>query len=339
VVAAESRVAASAAAEAVALPPPLSTNPLLLDGRLVPLDPAPGWSGENALPFWWNRFFNGVISATTPGTCLRLPVRGTTVGLFYALDPGYGTFHVNLDGGTPEVVDCSVRGGYSYSMLGSDLPAAEHTVAIAVAKPVEKNGGPVKLGYLLVAGETHSTRAAAPQGTVDPAVSALIDFAPLAATEWEWSGPYGGAEKTTGPTADLETAFAPEVMPGPATSVAPEAAAAPVWRRGSGDGATLDFATLTTTGWSDRGVCYARTNVRRAAAGPAFLALRVDYFAKVWVNGAVVRVIAGGHGHPNTPILFPVEFKSGDNALLIKVHSGSRGNRFSLFVECEAQAR
>jgi hypothetical protein len=286
---------------------------------MVPLDPQPGWGTQNALPFWWNKFFNGVIRSGEPGTRLVLPVRGTTVGLFYPLHKSYGTFYTSLDGGPPRLHDAAHRSGYTSSLLGKDLPACEHILTIAVAHPVGKPPAPVRLGYLLVAGETGSSRKLAPQGETDLAAAARRTFRPVPAAAWQWSGPYGGAEKTTGPTADLRTAFPPEaVRPGGA------------WKPCEGERAVVDFAALT--GRSDRGVCYARAALRQAEAGPALLALRIDYFGKLWVNGELVRTIAGGHGHPNTPMLIPVRLRAGQNALLLKVHSGSRGNRFSLFV-------
>ena len=328
-VAAARQASAESATPALVLPAPMSQKPLILDGRLVPLDPASGWTIEHSLPFWWNRFFTGVVSATEPGTRLVLPARGTMIGLFYALDPGYGTFYVNLDGGAPQVVDCSVRGGYTYSLLGQDLAVGEHLVTVAVARPLGNKPGPVKLGYLMVAGEAGAPRRVVPQGSIDPAVSAVREFVPIPASDWEWVGPLGGTEKTVGPTVDLQTAFWPENHL--TTTALPPVGASGVWKRATGTDATVDLATLT--GWSDRGVCYARTTLVRQTPARVFLALRVDYFAKVWVNGALAQTVDSGHGHPATPILIPVDLKTGANRIDVKVHSGSRGNRFSLFVE------
>ncbi len=303
-------------------PKPLSRKPLLRDGRLVPLDPQNGWRIETALPFWWNKFFNGVISASEPGTRLVLTARGTMIGLFYALDPKFGPFYVSLDGGPARLVDCSLRGGYDYTLLGQDLTPGEHVVTLVVAKPIGKpTGGPVKLGYLMTAGETGSGLNLTPQGQTDPGVLATSDFHPIPASVWEWIGPYGGTEKTIGPTADLQTVFPPET----ATPVADTHR----WQQGAGTDAGLDLGALT--GWSDRGVCYARTTLRREAADRAMLALRIDYFGKIWLNGTLIRTIEG-HGNVNLPILIPVDLRAGDNTLLVKIHSGSRGNRFALYL-------
>lgn len=302
------------------MPAPLSERALLLDGRLVPLDPQPGWGKQQSLPHWWDMFFTGVISAEEPGTELVLPVRGTTVGLFYALDKGkYGSFYANLDGDEPRLIDTGYRGGYTYTILGKDLDPCEHLVRLAVARPLDKDRAPVKLGYLLIAGESGASAELAPQGRFDPVDVATRTFTPIPGRDWEWSGPYGGAEKTTGPTADLQTVFPPET-----------AAGADEWKPFDGAGPIVDFATLT--GRSDRGVCYARTTLRWDEAGEALLALRIDYFGKLWVNGELVRTVDSTHGHPGTPMLIPVTLRVGANAILLKVHSGSRGNQFGLSV-------
>jgi hypothetical protein len=241
------------------------------------------------------------------------------LGLFYPLHENYGTFYTSVDQGAPVLHDAAHRRGYTAALLGKDLAPCEHLLTVAVAHPVGKDPAPVRLGFLLVAGEAGSTRALAPRGNTDLAAAARRTFAPVPASAWQWSGPWGGEVKTTGPTADLDTRFPPE-----------RDDAAANWKRCRGEDPVVDFAGLT--GRSDRGVCYARATIRRDKAGPSLLALRIDYFGKLWLNGDLVRTLSRGHGHPNTPILVPVTLRAGDNDLLIKVHSGSRGNRFSLFV-------
>jgi hypothetical protein len=302
------------------MPVPLSSKPLLLDGRLVPLDVQPGWGKQHSLSRWWDMLLTGVISADKPGTELVLPVRGTSVGLFYALEKDvYGSFYVNLDGNEPRLVDTGFRGGYTYTILGKDLEPCEHLVRLAVAMPIGRETAPVKLGYLVVAGETDASATLAPQGPFNPVDTAQRTFTAIPAKAWEWSGPYGGAEKTIGPTADLDTAFAPEA----ADSVDD-------WQPLEGSEAVVDLAGLT--GQSDRGVCYIRTTLERPEGGQTLFALRIDYFGKLWVNGELVRTIDSSHGHPGTPLLIPVTLRAGPNTLLLKVHSGSGGNMAALAV-------
>jgi lysophospholipase L1-like esterase len=315
------------------LPSPLSALPLLLDGCLMPLDPQPGWRKEPSLPFWWNMFFNGVISAEKTGATLNLSARGSEIGLFYALDPAYGAFYASVDGGTPVLIDCSLRAGYGYSILGRNLSPCEHKISIVISQPIGRPaGGSVKIGYFLVAGADHATGDLAQQGNSDLAALANRTFSPVPTSEWEWIGPYGGNEKTVGPTADLETVFPPEAQLAKGEKDATEPADKHAWTRvASGKEALLDFAALT--GWSDRGVCYARTTVRREKAGTLRLAWQLDYFGKLWINGRLVKVVDGGHGNPKMPMLIPVELQAGDNTILVKIHSGSRGSSSSVLLE------
>ncbi|HEY9248641.1 MAG TPA: SGNH/GDSL hydrolase family protein, partial [Rariglobus sp.] len=149
------------------LPAPLSEKPLLLDARMVPLQGyiAPGWKADASLPAWWNRFFQGGLGAGEPGAVLRVPFRGTTVGVFYAMNKDYGSFFAGVDGGLPCHVFTNTRGGYSSIILGNDLPAREHVLTLVLPGKSETDArlnGPVKLGYLLVAGETGAGREASP---------------------------------------------------------------------------------------------------------------------------------------------------------------------------------
>ena len=142
---------------AAPLPPPLSEKPLLLDARLVPLQglSAPGWRSEQPSSTWWTRFFQGVLAADKPGMSLRIPVRGTAFGLLYVMDKRFGTFHAAVDGGESRHVQANTRDGYSSVILGMDLPAREHILTISLPAGSETDpdlNGPVKLGYLLVAG-------------------------------------------------------------------------------------------------------------------------------------------------------------------------------------------
>lgn len=318
---------------AIPLPSPLSKLPLILDGSLMPLDPQPGWRKEQSLPFWWNMFFNGVIGAEKMGTALNLSARGSEIGLFYALDPAYGAFYASVDGRAPTLIDCSLREGYDYSILGRDLPPCEHRISLIVAQPIGRPaGGSVKLGYLLVGGGTASSMNLAPQGATDLASLSPRVFKPVPASDWEWIGPYGGAEKTVGPTADLETVFPPEAQLSKDAKAATASLDKHTWARVTvGKEAPVDLAALT--GWSDRGVCYARTTVSREKAGSLRLAWQLDYFGKLWINGHLVKVVDGGHGSPKMPMLIPVELQAGDNTILVKIHSGSLGNCSSIFLE------
>ena len=304
-----------------ALPPRLSALPLLLDGQMQPLAAAPGWEGELAPPFWWGRFFLGALSATQPGSTLRIPVRGTAVGVFYGLDASYGRFYANVDGQFPVEVDCHYRGGYEYRMLGVDMEAREHLVTLVLPKDC---AGPVKLGYLLVAGESGSHRDLAQQGetTVEDMFSMAFD--PIPASAWEWAGPFGGKEKTAGVSPDLDTPFVAEPPDG-------NLGGSQAWRQLTGEEPFVDFARLT--GLADRGVCYARTQISSEQAQRLHLRWTLDYFGKLWVNGKLIKTIAGAHGSAGSPIFVPISLRKGKNDILVKIQSGSLGNQFCLALQ------
>ncbi|MBC2602650.1 hypothetical protein [Puniceicoccus vermicola] len=66
--------------------------------------------------------------------------------------------------------------------------------------------------------------------------------------------------------------------------------------------------------------------------GPVFLAIQVDYYAKMWVNGDLVADIDGGHGSPKGYIYVPVTLEPGENQVFVKVAAGSKGHKFALAV-------
>lgn len=307
------------------LPLPLSSKPLILDGQMMPIDPADGWNTLSALPHWWNKFFNGVITCDKPGTELTLTARGSMIGLLYPLDnKTAGTFYASLDGQTPILMDQAFRSGYSYRIFGNDLAACDHTLKIAVANPIDRDAGTVMLGYLLVAGHTHSTRELVPHQPVNLSEIAARMFTPIAAKSWRWTGSYGGNKETSASyTTDFDTVFEPEISTEPVQ-----------WKACEQAGEIVNFAQLT--GNKDRGVCYARTHLQSDTDQESMIALKLDYFAKLWLNGKLIHTIDrsryGGMG-PTMPILLPVSLKAGDNQLVIKVHAGSGGNMFGMYVQ------
>jgi lysophospholipase L1-like esterase len=307
------------------LPKQFSPRKLVLDGRMVPIAGDAGWRRENSLPFWWNKFFNGVVSADQPGTTLRIPFRGTVAGLYYALSKTYGMFYANVDGEGFREVLCNTRGGYSYTVF-QNLTPEEHVLNIALPKNSVQGQG-VKLGYLLLGGETDAADTSPHQGAFTAEKLAAIRFKEIAASRWQWTGPYGDVRNPWPDDAtlpNLARVFPPEQDSAQTTVT---------WKPVTLD--TIDFARLT--GFGDRGVCYAKTTLDRPEAGLTGLALRVDYWAKVWVNGKPALTVDRGHGSPRSPIYFAVDLKQGANDILVKVQSGSRGNRFSLEINTQEQ--
>lgn len=321
------------------LPAPLSTKPLLLDGRLTTLTEVPGWKKAPSPANWWGMFFQGVITATDPGATYVLPFRGTTVGLFYDLDASYGSFYASIDGGLPVQVMTNLRSGYDYTVLARDLPAREHLLTIvlpapepAAAAPVKING-PVKFGYALFAGATMASREPSPQGKYSAAVLRELSFTPITAREWSWLGPY---PVTSTEASNIHLKF-PNKIPG-ATShptEAPPTASSLDWYPLTGTDALIDFWQIT--GSKQSSVTYAQAPIQRTAAGKALLRFSVDYFAKIWINGELVATFDHSHGGSVAPNLIPVYLRQGANTIVVKTAAGSRGHNFSLAISKENQ--
>ncbi len=309
----------------VTLPKPISDKPLILDGMMMPIPVQTGWKQIHSLPHWWSRFFNGGGVSDQVGAELTLAVRGSMVGLLFPLDSKTGgTFYASLDGQDPVLIDQSYRGGYSSRIFGKDMVASEHQLKIAVANPIHKDAGTVMMGYLLVAGHTQSKQQVTEFEPLDLSAMARRSFQPVPANRWQWAGMYGGSEKTTAKaTADLQTPFEPETQPRKVT-----------WKDYAGEGVIVNFAPIT--GVKDRGVCYARTTITREKAGESLMALKLDYFAKIWINGQLIHTIdrskLGGIA-PTLPFLLPVDLKAGENEILIKVHAGSNGSMFGMYLQ------
>lgn len=307
------------------LPPPLSTKPLLLDAKMVPLQGhvSAGWKTEPSLPRWWNRFFQGVLVAAEPGTELRIPFRGTTVGLFYELNKDHGSFFANVDGSLPCHVFTNTRDGYGSINVGIDLPAREHVLTVVLPAKNEADprmNGPVKLGYLLVAGETGASRETSPQGPFTAAVMRDLVFAAMPAKSWSWAGPFPAGAGIDGREA-LTTKFMPE--PGDAEFETTTTH----WKPVSTEGATVDVRKLA--GDEKPSVAYARTEFDAGAGGEALLSVTVDYYAQLWLNGERVLVFDGPHARP---FFMSATLKPGINQFFLKTASGGDGHSFELSV-------
>lgn len=315
-------------AQPVKLPAPLSNKPLLLDACMVPLQGmrAPGWSTENSLQQWWGRFFQGTLVGKDPGATLTINFRGTAVSLFYALQPEFGSFYANVDGQQPLHVFANSRTGYAYTMIAQDLAPTEHTLTVTLppvspplATPVN---GPVKLGYLMVAGGSTASATSPTAGPFTPAVLRQLTFKPVAASDWSWTGPYNLGDPAAldakefirkpfaleqGKTADIRWQSVP-----------------------ASDKPWVDIRKLSN---SDKpAMIYAKATIRSDRAGTALLGIAADYFAVATLNGQPIVTFDGPHGGAQSPTYLPVTLKQGDNELLLKVGAGSAGFGFSASV-------
>ncbi len=334
----------AAAATAASLPPPppppLSPRPLILDGRLMPIAVGAGWKREHSVPGWWTQWFPGAVASREVGAGLVIPFRGTVVGLFYSLDEKYGLLHASVDGGDLQEIVCNHRKGFSYQLLGKELSAGEHRLHLAIPENGAGAEG-VKLGYVLVGGAEGAGAELAPQGPNTGERLVRMPWLPIPAAAWAWVGPFGDVSAAWPPAdqklAHLDQAFWPEVGLGERPALQPAAGIdSPVrWKKVEGSGLGVDLRALT--GFGDRGVSYAWTEVVAPAAQKGYCRLIVDYYAKLWLNGQLVYEARTHHGAPAQALVFPLELRAGANQLVLKVHSGSRGNLFMLTLQDEGK--
>lgn len=310
------------------LPARLSESPLLLDARMVPLQgwTAPQWKTEPSVPAWWNRFFQGLLTSAEPGATLRIPVRGTTIGLFYAMRKEYGTFYANVNGGVPRHVLTNTRGGFSTANLATDLPAQEHMLTIALPAKSETDAtlnGPVWLGYLLVAGETEATRERSPQGDYTAEVLRHLAFTAVPASSWQWTGPFKVTSDDGQHLVDAHTGIYTKFLPEPGD--ADFDIRAIEWNPITAEGAEVDLRALS--GDSTPTAAYARVEIDGGEGGEVIFSITIDYYAQLWLNGENILVFDAPHPRPH---FMPVRLKPGMNELFLKTTAGSAGHSFEL---------
>lgn len=311
--------------EPVKLPKPLSQKPLILDGQLVPLVGmrTPGWNVEGNSKDWWVRFFQGTLTAKDPCATLQFHFRGTMVALFYNMQTDQGTFYASVDGQQPRHIFTNSRGGYSSDIIAKDLTPGEHelTVVLPPVSPPAATAinGPVKLGYLMIAGSTSSpANTAIPMGPYTADVLKQLVFKPIAAADWSWTGPFSLSDSSARDSlVDIHRTFEPE-----------NKTATVQWHSvPAGDKPWVDMRKLTA---SDKpAIIYAKTTITSEKDGQALLALAADYYAVAWLNGKVVATFDGPHGGAQSQVFFPVTLQAGANEILIKVGAGSAGFGYS----------
>lgn len=315
---------------AASLPAPLSAKPLLLDARMTPLHGhvTPGWKALPLSPVWWSRFFQGALTAEEPGTMLRIPVRGTTVGLIHSMGKDQGSFFVNVDGGTPRHIFVNTRDGFSSTNVGVDLPAREHVLNVVLPAKSEtdpRRNGPVTLGYVLLAGETHATREPSPQGKFTAEVMRALNFVAVSANAWSWAGPFATPASDGRPPVDARADTFSKFMTEPGD--ADFDLGRFVGKSIASEGDLVNFRTLI--GNDAPAFAYARAQIDGGAGGEALVSITVDYYCQLWLNGERILVFDGPHPRPH---FLSVQLKPGANDLFIKAGAGSAGHSFQLSV-------
>ncbi|MEI8196165.1 MAG: hypothetical protein WCI73_09680, partial [Phycisphaerae bacterium] len=164
---------------------------------------------------------------------------------------------------------------------------------------------------------------------VDGSKTALsfLDVAPvyhdISANLWAVIGPFEAA--TMRPSADqMQKPYAPEPRAAPGNLADGHA-----WQKLDGD---ADFVNLVERCGSN-GISYAVTHIQVPAARKVRLSYGVDYWAKMWLNGApVLNLTERSNAPAKGQSTLDVELQAGWNQLLVKVRPGSNGNGFWLAV-------
>jgi lysophospholipase L1-like esterase len=324
------------------LPAQLSKYPLIMDGTLSLVPLAEGWRKESSIPGWWDMFFLGATSCKTSGKVLEIPFRGTTIGLFYALDESYGVMYAGVDGARPELLVCNSRKGYTYSILGKNLPAGEHILRIVLPKDGAGSEG-VKLGYVMTGGDTSAVEPVQiSKGVYDAAKMTTLALGAITSANWVWTGPFGDISKPW-PADDktlpnLFTVFWPEnnFENGVPSKKSPDGA--DTWKKIEKTSNVVNFSTLT--GFNDRGVYYAWTVIESDTDVTLDSDFSIDYWGNIWIDGTLAVEIKEHSGGPDKPFPVKLKLKAGKNNVLVKVHSGSLGCMFSLKIpECPSTIR
>ena len=153
------------------------------------------------------------------------------------------------------------------------------------------------------------------------------DFAPAPLAGWEWAGPYP-LPQSDAAAPDLTIVFKPEDGLAATGRACPEPG---LWKTcGAMEEGIVDFAKWNK-GEFNPGVCYARLKLTSQGAASVPMGLRLDYFARLWVNGQEVA-LKRGSWLPAEPLRFTASLRDGENEILIKVHPGSKGHAFALNV-------
>jgi hypothetical protein len=252
------------------------------------------WSGDQ------------VLATTAPRLDLKLemPVANRyrfTLG--YASGGEYGPLQVSL-GGAP-------------LGLATDGESTPHAAATVLPKLVPLAAGAQTLSLQRLAGSRTAVY--------------FLDVVPvyhdITAQYWSVIGSFPSLSELKQPGDGLAKVYPPEVKRDFSAVVPLGNGKTARWERFAGNSDYLDFFAkyhLYSTG-----ISYAVTYIYSPVARPARLSYGVDYWAKLWLNGALVKDLSQRPYAPQKgQFTLDVPLKAGWNELLVKVHSGGSGNGF-----------
>ena len=112
------------------------------------------------------------------------------------------------------------------------------------------------------------------------------DFEPSPLAGWEWAGPFKVKASRDEMAPDLTSVFKPEESLEETGRAATEPG---LWKPcGEMVDGILDFAKWN--GSYKPCICYARLKLKRSGAAAVLMGLRLDYFARLWVNGKEIEL-------------------------------------------------
>ena len=111
------------------------------------------------------------------------------------------------------------------------------------------------------------------------------------------------------------------------------------WFRYQSDANVIDLKKILGGRPTDNAIAYAFTTMHREVAGPATLGVGSDDGVMIWVNGKIVHRHIVGRAVKIDDDRVAVDFKQGENNLLLKIENGTSGWGFACRVlEDAAQA-
>ena len=151
------------------------------------------------------------------------------------------------------------------------------------------------------------------------------DFEPVPLSGWEWAGPFN---VKTSSAPDLKSVFKPEEALRENGRAFSEQG---LWKPcGEMEDGIVNFAKWN--GSIKPCICYARLKLESNGDAAVPMGLRLDYFARLWLNGKEIE-LKRISGLSSDPIRFTANLKDGENEILVKVHSGGLGHAFALNFE------
>ncbi len=318
---------------------PIGDSPeLMLNGALVlPNFSLSGWKyGDEPRQGWWGKYFQGSLQSGPAAEVLNWPFYGRTIGVVLMLSGGSGKLRLAVDGELIHEMD-AYRPDWYYGIyvLPALLDEDWHVLSL-IPLGGGKDGPKVRVAYLLA--EDQATAPGIPQRFWSEAwgkrvlkESALtqLDWQRIPAETWWVLGPFGHVGDGAGPKALLNDEFGlaspPKVELEQTYQFGEETFS---WQHGSGEEGWVNLKRML--GHKAPGVAFATMTVNAEKGGSYAFRVELDYYAYIYVNGALARQVTEHHGHTFKGIEMELPLQEGENLIVLKVHPGSLGFGFRM---------